>query len=267
MVEQPVEQRRGHHAVTHHLGPGFEALVGGDDDGDLLIELADHVEEQVRLPLLDGRVADLVDDDQVRLHDPPDPVFGGLLHLRGLEKLDQVRHPLEADLVPLFHGRLAKSDGQMRLPDAGWAEEQKILLGVNPAAVEKVHRLGFSDPLDPAELKILKPLGDREVGSGHIPLYPPFDPEVDLRRKDAVQERKIRGFSRLRIVDQLIKHGRSPSTPIAVVTQGTTPRQKCLVGTLEDIVAKVKLENLKPPSVIIVGEVVQLRKYLRWFDR
>jgi uroporphyrinogen III methyltransferase/synthase len=69
------------------------------------------------------------------------------------------------------------------------------------------------------------------------------------------------------IVDQLIKHGRSPSTPIAVVTQGTTPRQKCLVGTLEDIVAKVKLENLKPPSVIIVGEVVQLRKYLRWFDQ
>jgi len=71
----------------------------------------------------------------------------------------------------------------------------------------------------------------------------------------------------LEIVDQLIKHGRSPSTPIAVVTQGTTPRQKCLVGTLEDIVAKVKLENLKPPSVIIVGEVVQLRKYLRWFDQ
>ena len=68
------------------------------------------------------------------------------------------------------------------------------------------------------------------------------------------------------IIDQLIKHGRSPSTPIAVITQGTTSRQKCLVGTLEDIVAKVKLGDLKPPSVIIVGEVVRLRDHLLWFE-
>jgi len=69
-----------------------------------------------------------------------------------------------------------------------------------------------------------------------------------------------------KIIDQLIKHGRSPSTPIAVITQGTTSRQKCLVGTLEDIVAKVKLGDLKPPSVIIVGEVVRLRDHLLWFE-
>jgi uroporphyrinogen III methyltransferase/synthase len=69
------------------------------------------------------------------------------------------------------------------------------------------------------------------------------------------------------IVDQLIKHGRSPSTPVAVITQGTTPRQRCLVGTLQDIVDKVEKENLQPPSVVVVGDVVQLRKYLRWFDK
>ena len=119
MVKQPVEKGRGHDAVAHHLGPGLEALVRGDDDGDLLIELADHVEEEVCLPSLDGRIADLVDNDQLRFHDPPDPVFRRLLNLRSLEKLDQVRDPLEADLIPFFHGRLAKSDGQMRLPDAG----------------------------------------------------------------------------------------------------------------------------------------------------
>jgi uroporphyrinogen III methyltransferase/synthase len=69
------------------------------------------------------------------------------------------------------------------------------------------------------------------------------------------------------IVDQLIQHGRSLSTPIAVITQGTTPRQRCLVGTLNDIVGKAKSENLQPPSVIIVGDVVQLRNHLRWFDK
>ena len=70
-----------------------------------------------------------------------------------------------------------------------------------------------------------------------------------------------------KIVDQLIKHGRSPSTPVAVITQGTTSRQRCLVGTLQDIVDKVGKENLQPPSVVVVGDVVQLRKYLRWFDK
>jgi uroporphyrinogen III methyltransferase/synthase len=69
-----------------------------------------------------------------------------------------------------------------------------------------------------------------------------------------------------RIVDELIKHGRSPSTPVAVITQGTTSRQRCLVGTLQDIVDKVGKENLQPPSVMVVGEVVHFRETLRWFD-
>lgn len=54
MMKQPIQKGRGHNAVAHHLGPGFEALVGGDDDGDLLIQVADHVEKQVGLPSLDG---------------------------------------------------------------------------------------------------------------------------------------------------------------------------------------------------------------------
>ena len=205
MMKQPIQKSRGHHAVAHHLGPRFEALVRGDDDRDLLIELADHIEEQVGLPFLDGRVADLVDDDQLRLHDPPDPVFGGLLHLRRLEQFDQVRDPLEADLVAFLHGRPAKSDGQVRLPDARWPEEEQILLRVNPATVEEVHHLGFSDPLDPAKVKSFQLLCDREVGAGHVPLDPALDPEVDLGREDSVQEGQIGGFSRLRVVCELIE--------------------------------------------------------------
>jgi uroporphyrinogen III methyltransferase/synthase len=69
-----------------------------------------------------------------------------------------------------------------------------------------------------------------------------------------------------KIVRELMKHGRSPSTPVAVITQGTTSRQRCLVGTLQDIVDKVAKENLQPPSVVVVGEVVQFRETLRWFE-
>jgi uroporphyrinogen III methyltransferase/synthase len=69
------------------------------------------------------------------------------------------------------------------------------------------------------------------------------------------------------VVNQLIKNNKPPSTPVAVITHGTTGRQRCVTGTLQDIVEKVKSENLQPPSVVVVGNVVQLRKYLRWFDK
>jgi len=68
------------------------------------------------------------------------------------------------------------------------------------------------------------------------------------------------------IVKQLIQNGRSPSTPVAVISQGTSPKQRTIVGALENIVAKAKKENFEPPAVIVVGEVVRLREKLRWFD-
>jgi uroporphyrinogen III methyltransferase/synthase len=68
------------------------------------------------------------------------------------------------------------------------------------------------------------------------------------------------------VVGQLLENGRSPSTPVAVITNGTTYRQQTVVGTLKDIVSSAKKENIQPPAVIVVGEVVRLREYLRWFE-
>jgi len=68
------------------------------------------------------------------------------------------------------------------------------------------------------------------------------------------------------IVDQLIQNDKSPSTPVAVISQGTSPKQQTVVGTLEDIVGRTEKENFQPPAVIVVGEVVRLREHLRWFD-
>jgi len=68
------------------------------------------------------------------------------------------------------------------------------------------------------------------------------------------------------ICEQLVAHGRAPETPVAVVRWATTPRQQTLVGTLSDIVSKVRSEGFKPPALIFIGEVVGLRESLRWFD-
>jgi len=68
------------------------------------------------------------------------------------------------------------------------------------------------------------------------------------------------------IVAKLLEHGRPPTTPVAVVKDGTRPEQEVVTAPLQEIVDEVKRRNLTPPAVIIVGEVVRLREKLRWFD-
>ena len=66
------------------------------------------------------------------------------------------------------------------------------------------------------------------------------------------------------IVNQLIKHGRSKDTPVAVIRWGTTTHQETVTGTLSTIVKIAK--DIKPPAITIVGEVVNLRDQLNWFE-
>lgn len=67
------------------------------------------------------------------------------------------------------------------------------------------------------------------------------------------------------ICAQLIAHGVSPEMPAAVVQQGTTQRQKVVTGTLTNLVEKVTQASMKPPCLIVIGEVVKLREKLNWF--
>lgn len=68
------------------------------------------------------------------------------------------------------------------------------------------------------------------------------------------------------ICRQLVAHGRAPSTPIALIQQGTTAQQKVLTSTLADMPALVEQTEIKPPTLLIVGEVVSLRDKLKWFE-
>lgn len=62
------------------------------------------------------------------------------------------------------------------------------------------------------------------------------------------------------IVERLLKAGKSPDTPVAVVCQGSLPEQVTLVSRLGRVVEEVEAHELQPPAVIVVGEVVQLRE-------
>lgn len=66
------------------------------------------------------------------------------------------------------------------------------------------------------------------------------------------------------IVSNLLKIGKAKDYPCAIISNGTTSKQTVITGTLNNIVEKSK--DAISPAIIIVGEVVNLREQLRWFD-
>ncbi|MCW3133399.1 MAG: uroporphyrinogen-III C-methyltransferase [Methanophagales archaeon] len=63
-------------------------------------------------------------------------------------------------------------------------------------------------------------------------------------------------------VEQLLKHGLRAETPVAVIEKGFTEDARILVGTLGKIVELADKEKVKPPAVIVVGDVVNVREKL-----
>jgi len=68
------------------------------------------------------------------------------------------------------------------------------------------------------------------------------------------------------IAENLIRIGRDPETPAAVISRGTTSEQRSVTGTLATIHEKVKAANLPTQALIVVGRVVALRPHLEWID-
>lgn len=71
------------------------------------------------------------------------------------------------------------------------------------------------------------------------------------------------GLSRLDIISKkLISGGLDKKTPVAVIQDGTTPRHRMITGNLSDISRKVEASKMRPPSIIIIGKVVNLSKII-----
>lgn len=68
------------------------------------------------------------------------------------------------------------------------------------------------------------------------------------------------------IAGRLQENGMPPDTPVALVRWGTTLQQQTVTGTLADIVERVREAGLKAPAITVVGEVVNLRRTMQWFE-
>lgn len=73
----------------------------------------------------------------------------------------------------------------------------------------------------------------------------------------------LMGVSMLpRNVKELIKHGKSVDTPVAIIERGTRPDQRVTIGTLADIVGLCKQRKVKAPAITVIGDVVKLHHEL-----
>ncbi|PIE71053.1 MAG: uroporphyrinogen-III C-methyltransferase [Deltaproteobacteria bacterium] len=68
------------------------------------------------------------------------------------------------------------------------------------------------------------------------------------------------------IQTELLKRGKKSDTPVALIQWGTTTRQRTVTGTLDTIVDDVKAAGLTSPAIILIGEVVNLRDSMSWFE-
>ena len=95
------------------------------------------------------------------------------------------------------------------------------------------------------------------------------DGTINLNWKALVQEKQTcvfyMGLTGLKVIcHELINHGMAPDMPMALIEQGTTDQQKVYTGTLKTF-SVWNEHHVKPPTLIIVGEVVKLREKLAWF--
>ncbi len=69
-----------------------------------------------------------------------------------------------------------------------------------------------------------------------------------------------------KIAENLMRHGRLLDTPVAVIRRGTVAEQETISGNLKNIAERVENAGLRPPAIIVVGDVVGLRDELNWFE-
>ena len=116
------------------------------------------------------------------------------------------------------------------------------------------------------------PLTHREFASSVVFVTGHEDPE---KKSDVVKWKKLAksvdtivimmGLSRIGIITQkLIDGGMDKNMPVAVIQNGTTPKQKMIKGTVSNISNKIKRNKIKPPTNIIIGRVVDLSDIIGW---
>ena len=233
---------------------------------------------------------------------PGDP---GLLTLRAIELLGAAdvvvtETPDHIDLVRVVLGLSEDGEGAPEFVDGGFGEDGQPLTHAVRARVvvkhgkkQRVVRLMTGDPFlyasGPEEAQACVKAGvGFEIVPGvsavsavpayaGIPLTTKAHHEVALDTCGANVDWSLYADDRTLVLlsgvssiaetaEALIAAGRSASTPVAMTRVGTTTEQATLISTLANIAADARAARVQPPAITVVGDVVDLRETLSWFE-
>jgi uroporphyrin-III C-methyltransferase len=65
-----------------------------------------------------------------------------------------------------------------------------------------------------------------------------------------------------RIAAALMAAGLDGATPAAVIASATTPKQRVLVSTLQNLAAAAQEQKVEPPTIVVIGDIVKMRAQL-----
>jgi len=246
---------------------GIVYLVGaGPGDAGLLTLRGKELLERAEVVIYDG----LVSHELLRYAPPSaEIIYGG--------KHDRTRCVSQADLNALLLAKALAGKRVVRLKGGdpfvfGRGGEEAEVLAAAGIPFEVVPGVSSAYAV-PAYAGI--PLTHRQYASSLTVVTGHDGPSSPANKVDWAGLAKVPGTlvvlmglrSIQAIAATLIAHGRSPDTPLAIVSHGTTGRQHTAVGTLDTIAELASRPDITPPAVTVIGEVVNLREQLNWFEQ
>jgi len=180
-MQESVQYGAGQSAVVvEDFGPVFIGLVGGQQDGTLLVTLADDLEEQVRARFVDGQVAQFVHDQDGGFEVTLEFVFEPAHGLRRHERVDDVHGGGEQNRVPPQAGFVGQGADHVRLSKADAAHENDVGFVLQESQAKKVLHLGAIDFLGPVPVKLVQSFETGEAGGGYTTLDGQLVPSLGL---------------------------------------------------------------------------------------
>ena len=166
---EAIEERGRHLGVAEDAGPFAEGEVGGDDDGGLLVEPADQVEEELAAGLGKGQIAEFVEDDEVLSGQVVGHAALAAGPALGLELVDEIDDVEEAAAGTVADAGAGNGDGEMGLAGAGAADQDDVALVSEELAAGEVADQGLVDRRI-VEDEVIEVLGQRQLGGGDLVL-------------------------------------------------------------------------------------------------
>ena len=165
MVEEAVEDGRGDGGVTvEDGGPLLEGLIGGEDDGTAFVAGTNDLEQKIGSALVDGQVADFVEDENGRSGVFAQFGFEGSLGLGGVKSVDDIDGVGEEHAQARLAGGITQRGGEMGFAQSDEAEDEDVGLIVDELETEEILDLEAIDFFGPVPAERVESFDDGELG-------------------------------------------------------------------------------------------------------